>query len=210
MERVMKSIGKYIVGIDEVGRGPLAGPVVLATVAFPRGLRLRAGGGRVPLKDSKKLTAIQRALWADYLINHKKIFFSLSSAAPKTIDRINVARAANGAALRAFKKLSKIHHIKSNTYAIYLDGGLYLGNRKARDIPAKTMVRADEKITAVKAASVIAKVHRDRIMVHAAKRYPQYGFEVHKGYGTKKHREAIRKHGPSSIHRLTFIKNHIS
>jgi ribonuclease HII len=89
---------------------------------------------------------------------------------------------------------------------VFLDGGLFLGSRDAQPAHAKTIVKGDEKVPAVAIASIIAKITRDRAMVRLAKRHPQYGFEIHKGYGTPMHRRAIKKHGPSAAHRKTFLR----
>ncbi len=202
---------KYVIGIDEVGRGALAGPVVVAAVAIPNRLSMRRGGGRAPLKDSKKLSARQRELWFDYFMRFPELRYAVAKVYPRTIEKINISGAANRAALRAFKKLILLFTFNIQHAITYLDGGLYLGNSKMLNVKWKkrlrvrTIVRADEKITAVKIASIIAKVTRDRLMVRLAKSYPAYGFEVHKGYGTKYHRRALKKLGPCEIHRTTFL-----
>jgi ribonuclease HII len=118
---------------------------------------------------------------------------------------MNISSAANLAALRACDTLIKSHGPRIKNVRIFLDGGLFLG-RGAQPANAKTVVKGDEKIPAVAAASVIAKVARDRFMVRLAKKYPAYGFDAHKGYGTKAHYGALRHDGPSPAHRLTFIK----
>ncbi len=217
---------RYVVGIDEVGRGPLAGPVVLAAAAIPVAFRPRLcqGPGRrsAPLRDSKKLTAIQRGKWAAYLAVHPKVSFAIVRAYPATIDGLNISRAANQAARRALRKVMALLPEAEFT-GIYLDGGLYLRQLRhprkraalhtetvvlsgGRRITAHTLVRADEKITAVKIAAVLAKVHRARFMVRQAKFFPGYGFEKHKGYGTRAHSAAIKKFGPTRLHRLTFLR----
>ena len=192
---------RYIVGVDEVGRGCLAGPVVVCAVKIPRGWR-PARGGRVPLRDSKKLTALSREEWYRYFKTHPRISYALARVSPAVIDRINISCAANLAALRAFKKLAAGQ--KRPATRIFLDGGLFLGNGRAR-LTAKTVIKGDEKITAIKIASIIAKVTRDRHMKRLAKKFPQYGFEIHKGYGTRLHREAIQTFGASVAHRMSFI-----
>jgi ribonuclease HII len=204
----------YIIGIDEVGRGALAGPVVVVA-ASTKG-NWRAGSQKLGiLKDSKKLTAKQREAWYAYFKNHPNIAFALARVYPRQIERRNISQAANLAAKRALQKLLMNTSLTRpgakniiKVPAIFLDGGLYLGNRKnqtAKFPNAKTIVKADEKIPAVSITSIIAKVHRDQFMKKLSKKYPQYGFEIHKGYGTKIHRKAIRKHGPSKAHRLTFL-----
>jgi len=197
---------KWIIGIDEVGRGALAGPVVVAAALIPFS-RARLGGRTPgPLKDSKKLSAKSREAWVEYFKRHPDVTFALARVYPRGIEKLNISKAANLAALRAFIKLSKMTHVPAGTPVI-LDGGLFLGNGKARK-PAKTMVKADETVPAVAVASIVAKVSRDRFMCRLARSYPAYGFEGHKGYGTKIHREAIQKTGPCEAHRLTFLRSH--
>jgi len=198
---------RYVIGIDEVGRGSLAGPVVVAAVAVPQGVRLyNYFLGK--LRDSKKLTPASRERWFNYFRSHPKIKFDLAWVYPRQIEKINIARAANLAAWRAFNRLVCRYGLSLRLCRIFLDGGLFLGNRKKRDVgvKAKTVVRGDGRIPAVKAASIVAKVSRDRAMKRLAKIYPVYGFGFHKGYGTKKHFAAIKKHGPSEVHRLTFLR----
>jgi ribonuclease HII len=201
----------YVVGIDEVGRGALAGPVVVVAAMVADGFR--AAHGPSALKDSKKLSAKQREAWYAYLMNHPKIVFAVARVYPRQIEKRNISRAANLAAARAFGRLTKRSAVDVGAdiradVKIFLDGGLYLGTRsqQATKFPnAKTIVKADENIAAVSIASIIAKVHRDRFMSRLAKRYPEYGFEIHKGYGTEAHRNVIKKVGPCEMHRLTFI-----
>lgn len=222
---------RYVIGIDEVGRGPLAGPVVLCAAAIPVSWspRLRQGfGGQarkyMALKDSKALTAIQREKWSAYLISHPKIVFALTKAHPKTIDEVNIAEAANRAARKAFNKVASSLWAHSHELAgVYLDGGLYLRKlrhprkraakyteevffkAKRQSVTASTLIKGDEKVAVIKIASILAKVHRDGLMARLARKHPGYGFERHKGYGTKAHYEAIRTLGITKAHRLTFV-----
>jgi ribonuclease HII len=191
---------RFIVGIDEVGRGPLAGPVVVCALLMPVGLKFDRRG----LRDSKKLTEALRNDWARKIKRHSGLSYALARVMPKTIDRINISRAANLAALRAFTRVTAGMRLTAWNYSVYLDGGLYLGDG-ARRLPGKTVIKGDETIPAISLASIVAKVHRDGIMVRHAKDFPGYGFEVHKGYGTKAHLKALRRMGPSSAHRLTFL-----
>ena len=201
---------KYVVGIDEVGRGSLAGPVVVAAVAatlVAGSWYLVAGKPRGKLRDSKKLAPKRREEWFAYIKIHPQVSYAVARVYPRTIERINISRAANLAAARAYRRLmvKRGGHIASRR--IYLDGGLYIGKNK--HFPnARTIVRGDEKFTAIKLASIVAKVSRDRLMTRLAKKHPQYGFEMHKGYGTEAHFAALRKHGPSEAHRLTFISEY--
>ncbi len=213
---------KWIVGIDEVGRGALAGPVVVAAALLPAKASFKNHKLGL-LKDSKKLSAAQREAWLSFFLNHggaggdarggiegnaapaPKVICAIARVYPRQIERHNISNAANLAAARAFARLEKSAGLKRKT-KVFLDGGLFLGNHKNIGFPnAKTIVKGDEKINAVKVASIIAKVHRDRFMQRLAKKYPKFGFEIHKGYGTKLHRAAIAKHGPSPAHRLTFL-----
>lgn len=193
-----------VIGIDEVGRGPLAGPVVVAAAQIPGNFRYSRKDTPCELRDSKRLTQNQREAWYEYLSGHPKVSFALSRVYTASVDRLNISRAANLAAWRAYSRLAAESGLKPGSHKIYLDGGLYLG--KKRGFPeAKTVIRGDQTIPAVQIASILAKVWRDRLMVRLAKKYPAYGFEKHKGYGTGAHLRAIRKHGASPVHRLTFL-----
>lgn len=228
-------MNRYIIGIDEVGRGSLAGPVVVCAVAVlarwlpahPSAMTRHSDKeGAAALRDSKKLSPKQREEWFRYFSSHSKIAYAIARVYPRRIEKMNISKAANLAAFRAFLRLTKTYNLKPNTSVVYLDGGLYLGNQgrgfsqiKTRinadrirahlpdhpRVSATTVVRGDEKIKAVMIASIIAKVHRDRLMTRLGRKYPKYGFEVHKGYGTRRHRLALARHGPSAAHRTTFI-----
>ncbi len=191
-------VNKYIIGIDEVGRGPLAGPVTVCAAAIPRGMKFTPLENGVRLDDSKKLAAKSREAWAKKL-KKAGIAFAIASVSPATIDRVNISRAANLAVRRSLKKLVEAKGIPIERSVIFLDGGLFVSG-------GRTMIRADQKINAVRAASVLAKVHRDRYMKKLSVRYPAYGFESHVGYGTRAHLAAIKKHGLSPVHRKTFCK----
>jgi len=203
---------RWVIGIDEVGRGALAGPVTVAAAMIALGARGRVAHAPFrTLKDSKKLSAAQREAWARELRANEGVRFAVARVYPRGIERLNISAAANRAALRAFTRLSKDHKIPPDT-GIFLDGGLFLGSRAwqegavaAREIVAATVVKGDETVPAVAAASIIAKVSRDAFMRRLAKKHPAYGFEVHKGYGTAAHRRAIKKNGPCDAHRLTFL-----
>lgn len=205
---------RNIIGIDEVGRGCLAGPVLVAALVLPRDMRFyRKNMPR--LRDSKKLSASQRQKWFQFLKNHPKISFATARVLPHSIDKINITSAANRAATRAFAKLTadnpsaglRVNRSLTTKARVYLDGGLYISvnppSYPCKSAP-RTLVRGDEKINAIKLASIVAKVTRDKYMVRLHKRYPAYGFDKHKGYGTLKHRRAIQKHGLSEIHRRSF------
>ena len=190
---------KYIIGIDEVGRGALAGPVVVAAALITDSKAIRKHDTLGKLKDSKKLSATRRWLWFTYFKNNPAIEFSVARVYPRRIENMNISHAANLAAFRACNTIIERHSLHINNTRIFLDGGLFLGNHKQLT-NAKTIVKGDEKIPAVAIASIIAKVERDRFMVRLAKKYPAYGFDAHKGYGTKAHCRALRRHGPSPAH----------
>jgi ribonuclease HII len=190
-----KSI-KYIIGIDEAGRGPLAGPVVVAGVSAPRTLFTKSDF--VNLKDSKKLSSRQREKWFSVLTSNSKIIWAVARVRPRTIDRINIARAINLGVRRVYTALCDASHALETH--VMLDGSLRLPHHIAHD----TVIKGDEKIPVISAASIIAKVTRDRIMLRLHKKYPQYQFDLHKGYGTGTHRRLLKKFGRSDVHRQSF------
>jgi ribonuclease HII len=180
---------KVICGVDEAGRGPLAGPVCAAAVIMPEHLELPG------LTDSKKLTdKKRRELYP--IIKEQAIAYGIGFATEQEIDEINILQATFLAMGRALEQLG-----------VKPDLALIDGNReKDFGIPVKTVVKGDSLSANIAAASVLAKVTRDDLMVELAEKYPEYGFEIHKGYGTKAHYAALREHGPSPIHRMTFLK----
>lgn len=192
------AVNRYIIGIDEVGRGPLAGPVTVCAAAIPRGMKFTPLENGVRLDDSKKLTAKSREAWVKKL-KKAGVAFAVTSISPAVIDRVNISRAANLAVKRSLKKLTEEKGIPIEHSVVFLDGGLFVEG-------GRTMIKADQKINAVRAASVLAKVHRDRYMKRLSIKYPAYGFERHVGYGTRAHLAAIKKHGLSPVHRKTFCK----
>ena len=178
-----------ICGVDEAGRGPLAGPVCAAAVILPEHLELPG------LTDSKKLTDKKRRELFP-IIKEQAIAYGIGLATEKEIDEINILQATFLAMQRALDQLS-----------VKPDLALIDGNReKDFGIPVKTVVKGDSLSLNIAAASVLAKVTRDDLMVATAEEYPEYGFEIHKGYGTKAHYAALTQHGPSPIHRMTFLK----
>lgn len=181
---------KVICGIDEAGRGPLAGPVHAAAVILPMGLEMEG------LNDSKKLSEKKREQLFD-VICEKAIDYSIGIATEKEIDEINILNATFLAMHRAVEGL----RIKPD-YAL-IDGNQY---PKIPFVAEETVVKGDAKSMSVAAASILAKVSRDRFMFEKAKEYPQYQFEKHKGYGTKLHYEMLAEYGPSPIHRMSFLK----
>jgi len=208
---------RWIVGIDEVGRGALAGPVTVAAAMLALDVHGRVAYAPFrSLKDSKKLSAPQRESWSKELRSSATARFAVARVYPRGIERANISVAANRAAKNAFSRLLKKYKFSPQT-PIFLDGGLYLGSRAyqqkfsvahgAKKINAQTVIKADERIPAVAAASIIAKVSRDGYMRRLGEKYPRYGFAVHKGYGTSAHLRAIKRYGPCAAHRLTFLKN---
>ncbi|MBI5306363.1 ribonuclease HII [Candidatus Wolfebacteria bacterium] len=200
---------KFIIGIDEVGRGALAGPVVVAALALPKKFKIdkKLLNLKLPkLKDSKKLSPRQREIWFKW-IKEQKLNYVVASVPPKIIDKINISNAANLAATRSVKKLTKSYKLKAKNYRVYLDGGLYLKNLKPKTLhlKSKTIIKGDEKIPAISLASIVAKVHRDKLMKKLHEKYPRYDFINNVGYGVKKHIKAIKKFGFSKIHRKSFV-----
>ena len=181
---------QFICGVDEAGRGPLAGPVCAAAVILPMDIDIPG------LNDSKKLTDKKRRELFP-LICQQAIAYGIAFADHAEIDEINILQATYLAMERAIKQLT-----------ITPDFALIDGNR-AKDfgLPLETVVGGDGRSASIAAASVLAKVTRDDLMLKMAEVYPQYGFEVHKGYGTKAHMEALKTVGPCEIHRRSFIKN---
>lgn len=187
----------YVIGIDEVGRGPLAGPVAVgALVATPRMLRRFRS-----IKESKQLSEYEREEWYARikLLDGKELHFAVSFVSADMIDKKGINFALRLALARSLKKLN----VSPKSCEVLLDGGLYAPQEYRRQ---KTIVHGDAKETVIAMASVVAKVLRDRRMVRLSKTHPHYGFAAHKGYGTKAHYRAIRKHGLSPEHRRSFCK----
>lgn len=178
-----------VCGVDEAGRGPLAGPVCAAAVVLPKGLILE------DVNDSKKLTEKKREALFD-VITEQALEWSIAFATVEEIEEINILNAAMLAMKRAVEELKNP-----------VDFAIIDGNRKPPlEIDCEAVVKGDAKSMSVAAASILAKVSRDRILRQYAVDYPQYGFEKHKGYGTKVHVEALKKYGPCEVHRPSFLK----
>ncbi|MCC8356520.1 MAG: ribonuclease HII [Oscillospiraceae bacterium] len=192
MEAALHEQGLSLVcGVDEAGRGPLAGPVCAAAVILPMGCELPG------LNDSKKLTEKQRERLFP-LIQEQAIAYGIAFASVEEIESMNILSAALLAMNRAIEQLSPAP-----------DMALIDGNT-TRDIkiPAQSVVGGDGKCACIAAASVLAKVTRDRLMTELAVQYPQYGFEKHKGYGTRAHYAALDEYGPCPAHRMSFLKKY--
>ncbi len=182
---------KYICGIDEAGRGPLAGPVVVASVIMPEDSMIEG------VNDSKKVSEKKREVLYDK-IKEEAISYGIGISWHDEIDKINI--------LEATKKsvTESIAQLKTKPEIILVDA---LKNINTLGIPYHSIIKGDAKVYAISAASILAKVTRDRIMREMDEIYPQYGFARHKGYGTAKHMEAIRNYGLCPIHRRSFTKN---
>lgn len=178
-----------VCGVDEAGRGPLAGPVFAAAVVLPKDFIIEG------VNDSKKLTEKKREEFFG-IIKEKSLDYSIASASETEIDEVNILNATFLAMKRAIEKLK-----------IKPDFALIDGNRLPKlGIDAKSVIKGDSLSESIAAASILAKVERDKYMLKMSKIYPEYFFEKHKGYGTKLHVEMLRKYGPSKIHRKSFLK----
>lgn len=189
-ERECASCGaRFIAGVDEAGRGPLAGPVTAAAVIMPLDDIIEG------VNDSKKLSPKKRNVLYD-IIREKAVAFAVECVDEKTIDKINILSATKLCMKRCLERLN----VKPD--AVLVDA-------VALDYPSAIIpiVKGDAKSYSIAAASILAKVYRDRLMEKFDAEYPEYGFSKHKGYGTKQHIEAIKKYGPCPIHRRTFIGN---
>lgn len=180
----------YICGIDEAGRGPLAGPVVAAAAVLPKDCQI------FYLNDSKKLSEKKRDLLFDE-IKEKAVAYGIGIVSPQVIDEINILQATYEAMRQAISQLNVIPEILLND-AVTIPGV---------DIMQVPIVKGDAKSVSIAAASILAKVTRDRMMMEYDQIYPEYGFAKHKGYGTAAHIAALKEYGPCPIHRRTFIKN---
>lgn len=183
-----------IAGVDEAGRGPLAGPVVAACAVIPLDYPFYY------LNDSKKMSEKRREALFEVL-QKEAIAFGIGIVSPERIDEINILQATYEAMREALKDMEKRFSLSPN---ILLNDAVTI---PGIPIPQKAIVHGDAKSLSIAAASVLAKVTRDHIMLEYDEQYPKYGFKQHKGYGTKVHREAILTHGPCPIHRRSFLKN---
>lgn len=193
---------KFTIGIDEAGRGPLAGPVAVGVFAVRSKAILNTFKGA---RDSKKLTPEARDrffLQIKAAMKAGDVYFAVSHSAAGIIDKKGIVPAIKFALNRSLKKLEKLG-IAPHRSRVLLDGSL---KAPLRYLNQKTIIGGDDIEPVISLASICAKVLRDRKMTYLAKKHPRYGFEIHKGYGTKAHYKAIRKHGLSKEHRKTFIK----
>lgn len=180
---------QIICGVDEAGRGPLAGPVCAAAVILPPNVDIPG------LNDSKKLSDKRRRELFP-IIKEQAVAYGIGFASHEEIDQINILQATYLAMERAISQLT-----------VRPELALIDGNR-AKDfgLPVETVIKGDSRSASIAAASILAKVTRDDLMLEAAEKYPEYQFDIHKGYGTKAHYAALTAHGPSPIHRMTFLK----
>jgi len=192
VKSIVQQKKQVVVGIDEAGRGPLAGPMVIAAVF---GMPVSKLSG---IKDSKKLTPRAREVWYKTIIKHAK--YKYVSVSHQAIDTMGLSAATKKAMVQL------LENINPGKSEILLDGGLKAPTMYIQ----QTIIKGDERVPIIAAASIIAKVTRDRMMVRLAKKYPLYGFALHKGYGTRVHCAAIKKYGLSPYHRKSFCKNIIS
>ena len=181
--------GLTVAGTDEAGRGPLAGPVFAAAVILPQGLIIEG------LNDSKKLSEKKRELLYE-VIKREALSYAVATASVEEIDTLNILNASQLAMRRAVSMLSP------SPDAVLVDGNVARGF----EIPARTVVKGDGISMSIAAASILAKVERDRLCLELDKEYPQYKLALHKGYPTKLHMDLVRQYGPSPIHRKTFLK----
>lgn len=179
-----------VIGVDEAGRGPLAGPVVSAAVI------IKDASNLLEVNDSKKLSEKKREYLYDEIMNSCEVAVSIIKA--KEIDDINILNATIKSMRECVNKINK------KDYTVLVDGNTKIKNLDQKQV---TVVKGDSKSLAIAAASIIAKVTRDRLMKEASKQYPFYNFEKHKGYGTAKHIEAIKEFGICELHRKSFLKN---
>ena len=190
MWEIEDSLGLHLIcGVDEAGRGPLAGPVCAAAVILPEHLQIPG------LTDSKKLTDKKRRELFP-LIQEQAVAYGIGLASEAEIDEINILQATFLAMRRALEQLP-----------VQPELALIDGNRETDfGLPVKTVVKGDSLSANIAAASILAKVTRDNLMLELAEQYPEYGFDIHKGYGTKAHYDALRQYGPCPIHRRSFLK----
>jgi len=193
-KKLWKQGYNFVAGLDEAGRGPLAGPVVAGAVLINKNAKILLKG----INDSKKLSERQREEIYEVLTNHPAITWGVGVASEKIIDRINILEATKLAMSKALRQAQG--RLKKTADFLLLDGNFKIHCAT----PQKSVVKGDAKVMSIAMASIIAKVTRDRLMQKFHKKYPQYGFDKHKGYGTSAHFATLEKFGPCQIHRKTF------
>ena len=188
-----------IVGIDEAGRGPLAGPVAVWAVSIPAGFNKNFFKS---IRDSKKLSSSDRELWFELALEARKkgvLNFAVSLVSERVIDRKGISYAIRLGIKRCLAALAVPEDSQ-----VFLDGGIKAPKEFRHQL---TVIRGDEKIPIISLASIVAKVIRDRRMVRLSKKFPEFDFDMHKGYGTSLHRQAIQKYGSTEVHRQSFLKH---
>ncbi|MFH1837981.1 MAG: ribonuclease HII [Candidatus Kuenenbacteria bacterium] len=195
-KKLLKQNFKFIAGVDEVGRGAWAGPIVAATVIFDQKFidnNQRLIYNNFEINDSKKLTPLKREKLFEFIIQNA-LAWQTAMISEKIIDQIGITKANILVIKKAIEKLP----IKSDY--ILVDAVKLLDY----SIPSKSIIKGDQKVYSISAASILAKVVRDRLLIQLHKKYPEYGFDQHKGYGTKKHYNFLRQYGPCEIHRKSY------
>lgn len=195
------------IGVDEAGRGPLAGPVAVGAVLVPRDFPWRLLPG---VNDSKQVSAKKREaifMAAKALQRSGHLDYRVTLVGPSVIDRIGIAPSVRRGVARTVRSLARDNHLACEGIEVLLDGALAAPDEF---VVQHTIIGGDSKERCIGLASILAKVTRDRFMVRLAARYPEYGFDVHKGYGTSAHRAGIQKHGMSAVHRQTFCTRLLS
>ena len=197
-KKLYKKGYQVVVGIDEVGRGPLAGPVIACAITVSEFLIFNFKF--LNIRDSKQLTPKQREEIYELLKKNPNVKWGIGRVSEKTIDKINILQATKLAMKKAFLNLDK--NIKRSVFNVFLliDGNFGIN----LEVNQRSVIKGDQKVFSIAAASIVAKVYRDRLMIKYHLKYPEYGFDKHKGYGTEKHRNAIKKSGLCPIHRKTF------
>lgn len=220
LERKLFTAGyRQIIAVDEVGMGALAGPVVVCAARFNKTFFQKTHKKLRWLRDSKLLSPKKRAEFQKALIKLPGLKYQISYCYPQTIDRLNIYQAARTAMRRAVNKLTNDQRLKTRARVISSLSGFSRSTLSFRrtivfvdgrhkiaglNLPQLAIVKGDRKVFAIACASIIAKVYRDKMMVKYAKRYPNYGFSKHKGYGTKRHLIQLAAFGPSKLHRKSF------
>jgi ribonuclease HII len=197
----MVQMSRFIIGVDEAGRGPLAGPVAVGVVMIRQGMPIRRYFKGI--NDSKKLSPeLREALYEQLRVfqNNGIVRYTVVFSSASVIDRFGISAAVQRAVYKGVRTLSSLLESDASTIEILLDGLLHAPPQ----FQQQTIIKGDELVPVISLASIAAKVERDRLMRRLAKKYPKYGFEHHKGYGTREHYAAIQKHGLCDIHRKSW------
>ncbi|MFA5870612.1 MAG: ribonuclease HII [Candidatus Paceibacterota bacterium] len=204
----------FHIGVDEMGRGPLAGALYVCACGIVDLKNLPKSTRALPIRDSKKLSEKRRKEWwkiLDTKKRKKEVYLEYSAISVKTIDSKGVSYSTKTGATQSVKKVLKKAKLSSGVIYIQLDGSLFVDVAELQKsfprctFKTQTIIKGDESVKIISFASIYGKVMRDRYMVKLDKEYPQYGFKKHKGYGTRQHIKALKKHGMSSLHRRSFL-----